>query len=56
MTVANEMQNSQEEPQNEAMSQETEAMPESSDKLQKLAKLLVDKGVITESEFDLLFG
>ena len=56
MTAANEMHNSQEEPQNEAMSQETEAMPESSDKLQKLAKLLVDKGVITESEFDLLFG
>ena len=27
-----------------------------SDKLQKLAKLLVDKGVITESEFDLIFG
>ena len=55
MMAVNEMQNSQQEPQSEAMP-ETEAMPESSDKLQKLAKLLVDKGVITESEFDLLFG
>ena len=56
MTAVNEMQNSQQESQNENMPPETEAMPESSDKLQKLAKLLVDKGVITESEFDLLFG
>ena len=55
MTAVNEMQNSQQETQNENMPPETEAMPESSDKLQKLAKLLVDKGVITESEFDLLF-
>ena len=55
MTAVNDTQNSQQEPQNEAMPPETEAMPESSDKLQKLAKLLVDKGVITESEFDLLF-
>jgi len=56
MTAVNEMQNSQKEPQNEAMPSETQVIPESSDKLKKLAKLLVDKGVITESEFDLIFG
>ena len=41
----NEMQNSRDEPQEEVVT-------ESSDKLQKLAKLLKDKGVITESEYD----
>jgi len=56
MMAVNDMQNSQEQPQDEAMPPESEPMPESSDKLQKLAKLLVSKGVITESEFDLLFG
>jgi len=30
--------------------------PGSSDKLEKLARLLKDKGVITEEEFNLLFG
>ncbi len=56
MTAVNEMQNFQQESQNENMPPETGDMPESSNKLQKLAKLLVDKGVITESEFDLIFG
>ena len=56
MTAVNEMQNSQQESQNEDMPPETGDMLESSNKLQKLAKLLVDKGVITESEFDLIFG
>jgi len=56
MMAVNDMQNSQEQPQDEAMPPESEPMPESSDKLMKLAKLLVDKGVITESEYDLLFG
>ena len=49
MSAVNDMQNSQEQPENDVM-------PESSDKLIKLAKLLKDKGVITESEFDLLFS
>jgi hypothetical protein len=29
---------------------------DTAEKLEKLAKLLIDKGVITQSEFDLLFG
>ena len=45
MMAINEMQNSRDEPQEEVVT-------ESSDKLQKLAKLLKDKGVITESEYD----
>jgi hypothetical protein len=49
MTAINDIQNSQEEPQNEVI-------PESSDKLEKLAILLKNKGVITESEYDLLFS
>jgi hypothetical protein len=31
-------------------------VPERSDKLEKLAKLFKDKGIITEPEFNLLFG
>ena len=49
MSAVNEMQNSQDEPQ-------SEVMPESSDKLEKLAKLLKNKGVITEAEYDLIFS
>jgi hypothetical protein len=49
MTAMNEMSN-----QNEA-SEASEA-PMDSDKLIKLARLLKDKGVITEQEFNLLFG
>lgn len=49
MMAMNEMGNAQEQPENVAQ-------PESSDKLEKLAKLLRDKGVITEEEYNLLFG
>ena len=49
MTAMNEMGNAQEQSENVAQ-------PESSDKLEKLAKLLRDKGVITEEEYNLLFG
>jgi hypothetical protein len=49
MMAVNEMQKSQEQPENISP-------PESSDKLEKLARLLKDKGVITEEEYNLLFG
>jgi len=55
MMAVNEMQNSQQQPEQEQQP-EIIAQPDSSDKLEKLAKLLKDKGVITESEYDLLFG
>ncbi|WP_321421258.1 hypothetical protein [uncultured Methanobacterium sp.] len=29
---------------------------DTAEKLEKLAKLLIDKGVITQSEYDLIFG
>lgn len=53
MTAVNESSSAQEQPEQEP---EIVAQPESTDKLEKLAKLLKDKGVITESEYDLLFG
>lgn len=49
MTAMNEMTD-----QNEPY-RDSEA-PIESDKLEKLARLLKDKGVITEEEFNLLFG
>jgi hypothetical protein len=49
MTAMNEMSK-----QNEP-AEDSEA-PIESDKLLKLARLLMDKGVITEEEFNLLFG
>jgi len=49
MMAMNEMGKAQEQSENVAQ-------PESSDKLEKLAKLLRDKGVITEEEYNLLFG
>ena len=49
MMAMNEMGKTQEQSENVAQ-------PESSDKLEKLAKLLRDKGVITEEEYNLLFG
>ena len=52
--AANEMQKPQE--QEQEQQPETAAQPDSSDKLENLAKLLKDKGVITEVEYDLLFG
>ena len=51
MTAVNDMQNSQEQ-------SETEIIPDTShsfDKLEKLARLLKDKGIITESEYNLIF-
>jgi len=54
MTLANEMRNSQEQKdQNEP--EEIIASDVYSDKLEKLAKLLKDKGVITETEYNLIF-
>jgi hypothetical protein len=42
---------------NEAQkSEEATDAPGNSDKLEKLAKLLVDKGVITEEEYNLIFS
>jgi hypothetical protein len=49
MTAVNEMQQSQEQP-------ETEEIPQDNDKLEKLARLLKDKGVINEEEYNLIFG
>ncbi|MBZ2166486.1 hypothetical protein [Methanobacterium spitsbergense] len=49
MSAVNEGQQSQEQPENEVI-------PDNSDDLEKLAKLLKDKGVITESEYNLIFG
>ena len=48
MSAVNEAQQSHEQPENEVM-------PDNSDKLEKLGKLLKDKGVITESEYSLIF-
>jgi hypothetical protein len=54
MTLVNEMRNSQEQKdQNEP--EEIIATDVYSDKLEKLAKLLKDKGVITETEYNLIF-
>jgi hypothetical protein len=54
MTLLNEMRNSQEQKdQNEP--EEIIASDVYSDKLEKLAKLLKDKGVITETEYNLIF-
>lgn len=54
MSAFNSMQNDEQEaetsPQSEPISSQ-----ESSDKLEKLAKLLKDKGVISESEYNLIF-
>jgi hypothetical protein len=54
MTLVNEMQNSKDQnDQNEP--EEIIATDVYSDKLEKLAKLLKDKGVITETEYNLIF-
>ncbi len=54
MTLVNEMRNSPEQKdQNEP--EEIIASDVYSDKLEKLAKLLKDKGVITETEYNLIF-
>jgi hypothetical protein len=54
MTLVNEMRNSKDQnDQNEP--EEIIATDVYSDKLEKLAKLLKDKGVITETEYNLIF-
>ncbi|MDY9923240.1 hypothetical protein [Methanobacterium sp.] len=53
MTAVNERSNEQ---QGEQGQPETVAQPDNSDKLEKLAKLLKDKGVISETEYNLIFG
>ena len=55
MMAVNDMQQSQEQPESEVMPEQSE-ISGGSDKLEKLGKLLKDKGVITESEYDLIFG
>ena len=55
MMAVNDMQQSQEQPEGEVMPEQSE-ISGGSDKLQKLGRLLKDKGVITESEYDLIFN
>ena len=55
MTAVNEMQQSQEQPEDDVMSDKADSSG-SPDKLEKLGRLLKDKGVITESEYDLIFS
>ena len=55
MTAMNEMENSQDQPESEVMPGKSD-ISGSSDKLEKLARLLKDKGVITESEYNLIFS
>jgi hypothetical protein len=50
MSAVNEMQNSKDQPE------EQSEISSGSDKLEKLARLLKDKGVITESEYNLIFS
>jgi hypothetical protein len=54
MTLVNEMRNSKEQ-KDENKPEEIIATDVYSDKLEKLAKLLKDKGVITETEYNLIF-
>ncbi len=51
MMAMNELTKQQEQPRES----ETPIVSDDSDKLRKLAKLLKNKGVITEEEFELLF-
>lgn len=51
MSAANDMQNSQ---QNEQAQPETSSVND--DKAEKLGKLLKSKGVITDDEYNLIFG
>jgi hypothetical protein len=53
MNMVNEMQKSKDQDQNEP--EEIIATDIYSEKLEKLAKLLKDKGVITETEYNLIF-
>jgi hypothetical protein len=51
MTAVNEMQNSQKQSENEIIPDKSD----SSDKLEKLIRIIKDKGIITESEYNLIF-
>jgi hypothetical protein len=53
MTAVNEMDNAQN--QGEEQIPETVEKTDDSDKLEKLGRLLKDKGVITEAEYNLIF-
>lgn len=50
------MGNTEESKQEPSEQPENIAQPDYSDKLEKLAKLLKDKGIVTETEFNLIFG
>jgi hypothetical protein len=54
-SMANQRGEAEQQPEEEPPERE-EDFTEDTGKLEKLAKLLKDKGVITESEYDLLFG
>lgn len=54
MTAFNSMQNNEQEPETSPQSEPISSQ-NSSDKVVKLAKLLKDKGVISESEYNLIF-
>jgi len=59
MTAVNSAADQEDEKQDFAESgahENNDTSTDTAEKLEKLAKLLIDKGVITQSEFDLLFG
>lgn len=55
MSMMNEMQKSRDESESPSEPEEIVTTDAHSEKLEKLAKLLVDKGVITQTEFNLIF-
>jgi len=55
MTMVNEMRNQERNEKEGENRPEVVAQPDNSEKLEKLAKLLKDKGVITETEYNLIF-
>jgi hypothetical protein len=55
MTAFNSMQNDDQETETSPQTEPVSSQEGSSDKLLKLAKLLKDKGVISESEYNLIF-
>jgi hypothetical protein len=55
MTRANNIANQELEEKEGGQQPEVVTQPDNSDKLEKLAKLLKDKGVISETEYNLIF-
>ncbi|BDZ66754.1 hypothetical protein [Methanobacterium ferruginis] len=55
MTRANNIANQELEEKEGGQQPEVVTQPDNSDKLKKLAKLLKDKGVISETEYNLIF-